>query len=368
MSELLIKGVIASVSFPVVYFIMRLMLGKSIVLKTVYPAYVFGIMTSFLSFWEAKMGIQSAWYIMPTIYLMGIAVAFYVKHALANPLKENSEKLERIAEGDLNIDVELSDSQTELGVLNNSIFELVSNLKRIMGDIALGSDNVVNASQQISSSSEQLSQGANEQAASIEEVSSTMEQIAASVTQNADNANETKQASLNVNSVVGGISDQTAEAVKANETMMEAVSLIEGIALETKILALNASVEAARAGDKGKGFGVVASEMRKLADKSREKIDEITTLSNTALTTSQENNNSIIEVLPQIASTTNKVSEIAAASNEQSNGVSEVNNAIQQLSSVTQENAASSEELAGSAEELSSQAEQLREVISYFKV
>jgi len=368
MSELLIQGLIALISLPVSYFILRLIFKKSIVFLAGYLMICFAIFTFFFAFLEAKLGIKSAFWVIPLVYIVGIAILFFVKKILSIPLEKSIMQVKKISQGDLQVHVEQTDVENELGVLNNSILKLSYNLKKIIGDIASNANNLVSASQQTSTSSQVLSQGANEQASSIEEVSSTMEQISTKIQKNTENANHTKKIAEESNQSIKIVSEKSLKAVEANKKIASKITIINDIAFQTNLLALNAAVEAARAGEHGKGFAVVAAEVRKLAENSKKAAEEIVKLSQSALQITEEAGQVMTETIPKIENTSKLIQEIFEASMEQNNGTSHINNAIQQLNGVTQQNASYSEELSSNAEELAGQAEQLREVISFFKV
>jgi methyl-accepting chemotaxis protein len=146
------------------------------------------------------------------------------------------------------------------------------------------------------------------------------------------------------------------------------ISIIDDIAYQTNLLALNAAIEAARAGEHGKGFAVVAAEVRKLAERSQVAAQEIGEVASSSVELAEKAGALLQAMVPSTGKTADLVEEIAAASQEQSSGVSQINSAMNQLSQLTQQNSASSEELAATSEEMSSQAQQLQEAMMFFKV
>jgi methyl-accepting chemotaxis protein len=164
----------------------------------------------------------------------------------------------------------------------------------------------------------------------------------------------------------GGIAvKQTVEAMKA---IASKIGIIDDIAYQTNMLALNAAIEAARAGDHGKGFAVVAAEVRKLAERSQVAAQEIGELAENSVKTAESAGKLLDDIVPSIARTSDLVQEIAAASQEQSSGASQINTAMNQMNQLTQQNASASEELAATAEEMTGQAEQLQSLMAFFKI
>ncbi len=195
--------------------------------------------------------------------------------------------------------------------------------------------------------------------------------------QNADNATKTNDTTQNNNKLiasgataVGNMSQAMSEISDSAEQISRIIKTIEDIAFQTNLLALNAAVEAARAGEAGKGFAVVADEVRNLAGRSAQAARDTTQLISTTIERVR-NGSDIADELDksfrEIESGSNTVArliaEITSATNEQAQGVDQVNNAVAQMDKVTQENAATAEESASAAGELATQSGQLNDMI-----
>lgn len=302
--------------------------------------------------------------------ILGIFIAYAIARSISTVVNDAAKIVEKISQGDLTVTIDKKqlDRGDELGLLTNSMNQMVIQLREITSSIIAGTDNIAQASEQLSSTSQQLSQGSSEQASSAEEVSSSMEEMASNIQQNTENSQQTELISQKAQKGIVIVSDRSKQAVEANRIIADKIKIINDIAFQTNILALNAAVEAARAGEHGRGFAVVAAEVRKLAERSKIAADEIVSLAQTSHELAEGAGVKMLEIIPDIEKTTKLVQEIAAASLEQNSGADQINNAIQQLNQVIQQNAAASEEMATSAEELSSQAEQLRQTISFFKI
>lgn len=292
---------------------------------------------------------------------------FFLPRTISAPFKEVSKMAQYIAKGDLTRDfsTERKDETHELAVALN---DMVARLREMISKTTRIANNIATASQQISTTSQQLSQGANEQSVSVEEISTTVEEMTINVEQSRENTFLTEQIAKNALNGIYEVNEQSKRAVQANEDITKKITVINDISFQTNILALNAAVEAARIGEMGRGFGVVAAEVRKLADSSKKASTEISGLTYNGLSITKESNEKLTQMLPEIEKTSLLLQEVSAASSEQANGVAQINNAIQTLNFVTQQNAASSEELAANAEEMAAQALSLKESMSYFRV
>ena len=271
----------------------------------------------------------------------------------------------KLSEGDLRVEVR---ERSESDGLMRALQEMVNRLTSIVQEVQSGAENVASGSQEMSASSESLSQGASEQASAVEESSSSMEEMSSAINQNADNARQTEALARKAAEDAKESGAAMVQTVAAMREIASKISIIEEIARQTDLLALNAAIEAARAGEHGRGFAVVASEVRKLAERSQSAAMEINTLSASSLGVAEKAGTLLEKLVPDILRTSDLVQEIAASSQEQSSGATQVNTALQQLDQVIQQNASASEELASTAEELSSQAEQLQATIGFFKL
>ncbi len=303
------------------------------------------------------------------IIIFIIISAILLTKSISKPLKYAVDSLSNIANGDLRVDLsnELNSRKDEVGILLQSISQMTGKLNTMISDIKLNVSQFTTASQVLNTTSQHLSDGANHQASAVEEVSSTLDQISEIIEKNTNNALETQKISSISEKGIENMNKSSRDSLKSISEISGKITVINDIAFQTNILALNAAVEAARAGEHGKGFAVVAAEVRKLAERSKIAADEIINLSATSVKITREAVAQMETIMPEIAKTSKLVQEIAALSQEQSNGTTQVSSSIQQLNDVTQQNASAAEELASNAQELQAQADSLMEVVSLFR-
>ncbi|HET7434813.1 MAG TPA: methyl-accepting chemotaxis protein [Thermoanaerobaculia bacterium] len=269
-----------------------------------------------------------------------------------------------IASGDLRVRVTPRSDRDALGI---ALANMINKLTEILGEVRSGAGALAVASTQVSSSAQSLSQGTSQQASSVEETTSSLQQMSASITQNAENSGQMESMAVKGTADVDESAKAVAQSVDAMTRIAEKISIIEEIAYQTNLLALNAAIEAARAGEHGRGFAVVATEVRKLAERSQSAAKDIGGLATSSVDVAQRSGRLLTELVPTIRRTADLVREVAAASNEQSVGVSQINKAMTLVDQVTQRNASASEELASTAEEMAAQAEALQQTIAFFR-
>ena len=285
----------------------------------------------------------------------------------------------RIADGDLRAETGLTFQD---GSLLDALYRMRGRLADIVAEVQRGAGMVTLNSQQLAQGNDDLSQRTQEQASSLEETAASMEEMTATVKQNAENALQADQLTRAAREQAergGAVADEVMQAManigESARKIADIVGLIDEIAFQTNLLALNAAVEAARAGEHGRGFGVVATEVRRLAQSSgaasrdiKRLIAESTERVEVGEMLVAQSAEALQAIVGGVKRVTDIVAEIAAASQEQSAGVDQVNIAISQIDQVTQENAALVEEAAAAAKSMQDQADALHQQMGYFTI
>ena len=313
--------------------------------------------------------------------LLAILLAFAITRAITRPLNETLVVAERIAKGDLTGELKSTRSD-EPGLLMQAVATMNDNLKEIIGNVRAGVDSVARASSEIASGNMDLSSRTEQQSAAVVETAASMEEMTSTVARNAENARHARQLSESAShkaSEGSEISKQVIDSMKnvrtSSHRISEITTVINSIAFQTNILALNAAVEAARAGDQGKGFAVVAGEVRNLAQRSAQSAKEIEGLIKESVAHVDQGFElvegaglAMAEIESSVTQMRDIMSEIAAATDEQSRGITQIAQAMTEMDTTTQQNAALVEESSSAANSMEEQAAQLEKAVAVFQL
>jgi len=299
---------------------------------------------------------------------------------IENAFNDIAQVMDSMSNGDLtkpianNYEGVFDKVKTDVNGTISRLNEVVTRLRQSTELIATSAGEIVSGNNSLSNRTEQ-------QASSLEETAASMEELTSTVKNNAGNATEANKVATNARELAeqgGTVVNRAVEAMgdisNASRKISEIIGVIDEIAFQTNLLALNASVEAARAGEQGRGFAVVASEVRNLAGRSATAAKEIKDLiqdSESKVVVGSnlvdESGKTLSEIVTIVTDVGTLISEIAAASAEQSEGIDQVNCAVTSMDQLTQQNAALAEETSAASVSMSEETQEMKRSMGFFK-
>jgi methyl-accepting chemotaxis protein len=313
--------------------------------------------------------------------VLAVLVAIALVRSITIPLAESVKVARAVAAGDLTTVVRV-EGNDEAAELLEALRSMNQGLVQIVGQIRGGAESIAVGARQVAAGNQQLSSRTEEHASSLEETASTLEEFTTTVRQNAEHARQASALAGTASTtaqkggeVVGKVVTTMQEVTASSKRISDIIAVIDGISFQTNILALNAAVEAARAGEQGRGFAVVASEVRSLAQRSAASAKEIRGLIEVSVgrveagaRLVEQAGRTMDELVASVRKVAEIMTEIAAASHEQSSGIEQINKAITQMDNVVQMNASLVEEATAAATSMASQATELAYSVAQFRV
>ena len=314
---------------------------------------------------------------MRNIYLLTGIIVFLIvmvyvytitKIGIINPLVKLKKVVSEFAAGRMYNATKLDRTvNSEIGDLYDGVADMAQKLVKTTDTIRSQADGIVANSHELNTTAEHILESMGEQASAVQEISTTVEQMTSSISETAGIAEDTRNASVTIANDIANVAKASAQTLESTRMVIDKIKIINEIAKRTDLLAINAAVEAARAGDNGRGFSTVAGEIKQLAERSKTAASQIDDVSNHTLRITEQSTRMIEQIAPRVLVNAQKVADIAVACNEQRNGTEQINRAIQQLAHISDENTMEARVLADKAESFVKYANELISTVKYFK-
>ncbi len=318
------------------------------------------------------------------IVMLFLIIPYIIGRKVSNVINALSKDILAMSEGDLTREIpkHFDKRKDEWGDIARGWDKAMKNFNNVINTVKNSAEQVSTAANEVLIGNNDLSQRTESQASSLEETAASMNQMASAIKESAENVStstsmvsEAKEDLIKAGNIVEDSVSKMNDVYESSNKIMDITKLIEGIAFQTNILALNASVEAARAGDQGRGFAVVASEVRNLAQTTQESVKNITSLItdsnekiNLAAKSVQESKEIFDEISDKMDKASSLMDRINIAAQEQERGIEQINIAINNMDTAVQKNAALVTEATSASESLLSEANELVRSIEYFKL
>ncbi|MEI0496636.1 methyl-accepting chemotaxis protein [Brachyspira intermedia] len=318
------------------------------------------------------------------IVMLFLIIPYIIGRKVSNVINALSKDILAMSEGDLTREIpkHFDKRKDEWGDIARGWDKAMKNFNNVINTVKNSAEQVSTAANEVLIGNNDLSQRTESQASSLEETAASMNQMASAIKESAENVStstsmvsEAKEDLVKAGNIVEDSVSKMNDVYESSNKIMDITKLIEGIAFQTNILALNASVEAARAGDQGRGFAVVASEVRNLAQTTQESVKNITSLItdsnekiNLAAKSVQESKEIFDEISDKMDKASSLMDRINIAAQEQEKGIEQINIAISNMDGAVQKNAALVTEATSASESLLSEANELVRSIEYFKL